>query len=140
MKKSIAFLVALLFAFCVNVPVMAVAIEEDSSVQPRWSYLNYIGGRIDISSSGIASVLATVQASGTVKKISAVVSLQQQKSGVWTEIKSWTVTRDTYIANVSKSWPVAHGYNYRIVVTGKAMSGSATLEQASYTANYGYFS
>ena len=38
-----------------------------------------------------------------------------------------------------KTWPVAHGYSYRLVVTGKAYSGSTLLESASYVTEYGYY-
>ena len=138
MRRPIAFL-AMLLLFCIGIPQAAFAATEDDAIQPRWTYLSTVGGNIDISSDAVATVTASVRAVGTVEKVSVVASLQQKRSGTWSEVKSWTVTRDSYSANMRKTWPVLRGYEYRVVITGKAMQGLRTLEQASHTVSYGYF-
>lgn len=75
-----------------------------------------------------------------VTKTSVTASLQQFKGGKWQEIKSWTITSNgTSTKLPEKSWALAHGYSYRVVVTAKAYGGATLLEQGSYTAGYGYF-
>lgn len=138
MRKPIAFL-AMLLVFCIGIPQMAFAAAEDDVIQPRWTYLSVVSGNIDISTDGVATVTASVRAVGTVEKVSVVASLQQKKSGTWSEIKSWTDTKDSYSINMRKTWPVLPGYDYRVVITGKAMQGLRTLEQANRVVDYGYF-
>ena len=138
MKKLGAMLLSIVM-LCVMVPgASAVA---DSGIQPMWDHICILGGTIDITSFGNAKVTANVRAySDDVTNTSVTGSLQQLKNNYWTEVKSWTVSSDGLSANLlTKTWPVAHGYSYRLVVTGKTYSGSTLLESASYVTEYGYY-
>ncbi|MCI9467598.1 MAG: hypothetical protein HFE99_11000 [Ruminiclostridium sp.] len=136
MKKSFSFLLAML-VLCISIPWAAAS----EPIQPMWSNLNSIYGTLSISNGGIAKVTAkAICKVGKAEKTSVRASLQQLKSGTWTEIKSWSATRDGLTASVpEKSWPVAHGYSYRLIVTGSAYQGLQLLEQGTYTKDYGFF-
>ena len=138
MKKLGAMLLSFVM-LCVMVP--GAAAVTDSGIQPMWDHLCILSGTIDITSFGNAKISATARAySDDVTKTSVTASLQQMKDNYWTEVKSWTAKNNDLYANLyDKSWPVAHGYSYRLVVTGKAYSGSTLLESASYVTEYGYY-
>lgn len=138
MKKLGAMLLSIVM-MCMMVPG-AVAVA-DSGIQPRWDHICILDGTIDITSFGNAKVTASARSyNNGVTKTSVTASLQQMKDNYWTEIKSWTATNNDLYANLyDKTWPVAHGYSYRLVVTGKAYSGNTLLESASYVTEYGYY-
>lgn len=138
MKRTFVFLTALLL-LCASVSWVSAA--PGDTVQPLWVYVNYVSGTIDISSGGMAKVSASTRMKPEkVQKTIITASLQQYEAGQWKEIKSWTASSSGTSAKLSeKSWPVAHGYSYRVVVTAKAYDGATLLEQGSYTASYGYF-
>ena len=138
MKRMATCLMALLL-LCALSPWGAAAQAE--GMQPLWTYVTKVIGTITISSGGTAKVTAEGAArSQGVTKTTVTASLQQFKDGKWQEIKSWTISSNGTSTKLSeKSWPVAHGYNYRVVATTKAYAGTTLLEQGSYTANYGYF-
>jgi len=138
MRRPIAFL-AVLLVLCVSIPWAAAV--DDIVIQPYWTYLRAITGEINISSDGIATVSGdSTSRIGNTEKMTLIVSLQQFNSKDWKEIKSWTVSRSGEAVSLSqRSWPVAHGYSYRIVITAKAYQGLSLLENGSKTVGYGYF-
>lgn len=138
MKKLGAILLSIAM-ICVMIP--GAAAVADLGIQPMWDHICILDGTIDITSFGNAKVSASARSyNNGVTKTSVTASLQQMKDNYWTEVKSWTATNNDLYANLyDKSWPVAHGYSYRLVVTGKAYSGSTLLESASYVTEYGYY-
>lgn len=138
MKRVSTFLMVLLL-LCAMTPWSSAA--QANEMQPLWMYVTKVTGTLDISNTGMAKVTAKGEANSKgVTKITVSASLQQLKGGKWEEVKSWTSSSDgTSVSLSEKSWPVAHGYSYRVVATTKAYNGTKLLEQGSYIANYGYF-
>lgn len=110
-------------------------------IQPRWSYILTIGGDIDISSFGTATVYGNGTARSTdVNKLVITLDLQQFINGNWETKKSWSQTSQLFSINTDDhSWAVAHGYSYRLYVTLKAYNGNKLLETGTGIFNYGYF-
>lgn len=134
MKKILAVLLSAVLLICLLCPYA-------SAVQPLWDYVTNITGTLDISSFGTATITASGTA-GTrgVTKCTVIASLQQLKNGSWTELKSWSDSSNSHAASLStKKWIVAHGYEYRLVITLKAYSDTELLEIGSGTINYGMF-
>lgn len=138
MKKCCSVL-AVILLLCATIPCAFAAQRAD--IQPLWVYLTQITSKLDISSKGVACVSAKATAKpGEVARMTMTVSLQQEVSGSWKEVKSWGASDNS--ASVSlpeKTWPVSHGYSYRAVITTKAYNENNLLEQASRIVNYGYF-
>ena len=137
-KRCFSFLLTAIL-FLTIIPWASAAMG--SEVQPMWTYVTSVAGKIDISANGTATISATGTADRKgVTKVTVTASLQQYNAGKWKEVKSWAATNDgTAVELTQKSWNVNHGYSYRVVVTAKAYSGTTLLEQGSSTENYGYF-
>lgn len=143
MKKNVrTVLIAMtaILAFCF-VPCTS-ARADDSDIALMWNYITSVNGELNISNVGVATVSGRGKAvENNVTKISVNMSLQQYKSNRWTEIKSWYTSANGKTASTgAKTYPVAHGYSYRCVVTVKAYKGNSVLETATKNVNYGYFS
>lgn len=112
-----------------------------ADIQPRWSYILTIGGDIDISSFGTATVYGNGTARSTdVNKLAITLDLQQYTNGKWETKKSWSQTSQLFSINTADySWAVAHGYSYRLYITLKAYNGNRLLETGTGIINYGYF-
>lgn len=138
MKKR---LLSMLLIIAVVLSFGASAVAANSySVQPRWNYLTFIDNNIDITSSGIAKIGTWADAtSSSATAINVTASLQQLKSSGWTEVKSWSETDMSRSYGFEKSWPVYHGYSYRLVTTAKVYVNGVLKETASLTTDYGYF-
>ena len=132
MKSAIS--VVIVFALLVVTASAAV-------IQPRWTYIASSVSSLDISDSGYATLYGGGSApSPNVNKVKAIVELQQFKNSKWETLNTWTATASGWSARTStKTWPVAHGYSYRLYVTLEAYNGSTLLESASQEYNYGYF-
>ena len=136
-KFGVALLSAVLFCTMAAGAFSAKAYD----IQPMWDYVTRVTGTIDIASNGTATITADGRAGhSSVTSTALTASLQQFKNGRWQEVKSWNnAASGTIVRLSSKTWPVAHGYSYRVVVTITAYQGSKALESASYTKDYGYF-
>lgn len=137
--KRVSTLAMVLLLICVMIPCGSAA--QANEMQPLWTYVTKITGTIEISNTGMAKVTAKgVANSKGVTKTTVTASLQQLKGGKWEAVKSWSSSSDgTSVSLSEKSWPVAHGYSYRVVTTVKAYAGTSLLEQGSSTRNFGYF-
>ena len=115
----------------------AAAVE----IAPRWTYVTEVRGTITISSSGTATVSAFGSAwTKNVDNVKLITSLQQNKNGKWETLHSWTVDSNSRTSSLTDStWPVSHGYSYRLYVSLDAYQGSTLLESGSFTKDYGRF-
>lgn len=134
MKKLLAVLLSVVLLICLLCPYA-------SAVQPRWSYVTDISGTLDISVFGTASITASGSATTRgVNNCTVIASLQQLKNGDWTELKSWSSSSNSHAASLdTKKWPVAHGYEYQLVITLEAYDDTKLLESASATISYGMY-
>lgn len=99
--------------------------EEDLIISPLWTYILDVWQTFDISSSGRAEIVATMDTKNSeVDSLKVVSNLQQLKDGSWTTIKSWTSTTESMSLILQKSWYVSKGYSYRLVTNYYAYSGS----------------
>ena len=123
--------------------VLALLVVSASAavVQPRWTYIAAIVSDLQISESGYATLFGGGQAPATnVNKVKVIAELQQFKNSKWNTLNTWTATGSGWSVRTStKTWPVAHGYSYRLYVTFEAYNGNTLLESASHTNDYGFF-
>ena len=136
MKKKIKVVLAAVLAFA-GLLGFATAAE----IAPRWSYVTAIDATLTISSGGTATVSGWGDAYTLgVDNVKPNASLQQLKNGSWSTITSWPVSSTTRSATLTKqTYPVAHGYSYRLNVTLEAYKGKTLLETVSQIDDYGYF-
>lgn len=92
-------------------------INNEESIMPIFTYINLINTSVDISKSGIATVMGSVKAIKT-EKVSTTVRLQQFKNNKWQTLYTWS-DEDKYSCTVERSRAVPKGYSYRTQVTGK---------------------
>lgn len=125
----------------VIVLTLLVVSASAAVIQPRWTYIASIVCSLDISDSGYATLYGGGSApSPDVNKVKVIVKLQQFKNSKWETLNTWTATASGWSARTStKTWPVAHGYSYRLYVTLEAYNGNTLLESASQPYNYGFF-
>lgn len=137
MKKKIKILLAAVLAIA-----GLLSFSMAAEIAPRWSYVTAIDGTLGISSNGTASVSAWGDAlTKGVDNVELTASLQQYKNGSWSTIKSWSASANSRLVTLAKqTYPVAHGYSYRLSITLKAYKGQTLLESGSTTREYGYFS
>lgn len=111
-----------------NMPVYNVGIT------PRWSYLNVIQGSLEVKD-GTAYINTRASADGTdVNKMKVTVNLQRVSSnGSVKTIKTWTTTKSSFIASLTKEWAVDTSYSYQIVITADAYIDGTLVETASHT-------
>ena len=112
-------------------------------VDPRWSYFTTVVGDIDISSSGKATIIATVSANRSkVDQVKATCNLQRLEGSTWKTIKSWSEESKAgapHIVALEKTYYLVKGYSYRIQVHSKAYMDGALKESITSTFDYGYF-
>ena len=125
----------------VIVLTLLVVSASAAVIQPRWTYIASIVCSLGISDSGYATLYGGGSApSPDVNKVKVIVKLQQFKNSKWETLNTWTATASGWSARTStKTWPVAHGYSYRLYVTLEAYNGNTLLESASQPYNYGFF-
>lgn len=112
-------------------------------MDPRWSHFTTVVGDLDITSSGKATVIATVSANRSkVDQVKVTCNLQKLEGGTWKNIKTWSETSDPktpHVVALEKTYYVAEGYSYRIEVKSKAYQGGVLQESITSTFDYGYF-
>lgn len=99
--------------------------RENSVISPLWTYILDVWQTFDISSSGKAEIVATMDTKNSeVDNLKIVSNLQQLKNGSWTTIKSWTSTTESTSLILQGTWYVSKGYSYRVVTNYYAYNGS----------------
>lgn len=109
-------------ALTLTMMIGLVFILNPSAVYARWNYLYDVNHSLSISSSGIASVYAFTEGYSTVSGVEVDAQLQQYKNNVWTTISpsSWTASATGIQVTLTKTYAVAHGYQYRLVTMHRA--------------------
>lgn len=112
-KRIITFIMLVLAVLSIAVPASAASENLDMEpVQPRYTYIDAVGAKISINSSGLASCTGVGYAKGTYDTVDLTVYLQQYKNGTWTTLQTWTGS-GTNMAVVSGEYYVYKGYKYR---------------------------
>ncbi len=134
-KHQLIRLFALSLSFILLISFTATATPR---IDPRWDYLIYISGFIDISNNK-ASIEVSADADPTdVDKIKATCSLQRL-DGSWKTLKTWTETDNSSSILYEKTYGVYSGYNYRLKITVYAYKDGKLLESATEYFDYGYY-
>ena len=112
-RKFATFLALALFAASVFIPASAAVYYEDiQQIQPRYTYIDAVGAKISISSSGKATCTGVGYAKDTYATVDLTVQLQQYLDGGWKTLEIWTGS-DVNMAVVSGEYYVYKGYKYR---------------------------
>ena len=113
MKKTVSVLLVVAMLFIMAFPAAATTIE--STIQPRWTYLNSVYAYLDINWLGIATCEGNAVAGSSVQ-LKTVVRLQQKLDSGWYTVESWSDT-GTGTAGTGGKIAVARGYDYRVTVS-----------------------
>ena len=111
-----------------GVPVAA----EETAVQPRYSYANYISASINLYTDGTANCYAYVNGYDDVTEIHIQMILQKSIKRRWTDMASWEGTWTKTYASLSRSTTVTTG-TYRVKAVYTIYSGSAYEEITAYS-------
>lgn len=142
MKKMVTlFLSVLMFsAMPINLYANDFAVQENPAVlaeiSPRFQNITSASSLLSISNSGVAAVSANLRALGC-EKTKIICNLQQQQSGGWTTLKTFSAEDNLSVLAMSGSWAVTKGYNYRIEVTFYAYRNGVSESTTQYY--YAYY-
>jgi len=128
MKKAISILLVLSLILALPTVAQAATIP----IMPLYTHISSITSGLSISSSGMASCSGQViHASGNHARL--VVTLQQQRNGVWQRFDEWETTGSTMVT-LGRDRAVTTGFRYRVVVTATIFDATGrVLETASRT-------
>lgn len=113
--------------------------QEDLVISPLWTYILDVWQTFDISSSGKAEIVATMDTKNSeTDSLKIVSNLQQLKNGSWTTIKSWTSTTKSTSLIIQGTWYVSKGYSYRLVTNYYAYNGSVVESTSRVSNSIGY--
>lgn len=116
MKKLISlFLIAFLLISTVSPVYAAPPAETESTIQPRWSYLDTVTAYLDINILGVATCEGSATARALVD-VKVTVRLQQLTDTGWSTIKTWSATNEG-CSSASGKYAVYSGYTYRTTVS-----------------------
>ena len=128
MKRITCVLLAVMLIATLAVPAMAV--EEESTITPRYSYIEGLSASLSINSWGLTDCYA----SGVAYRGDSMVftcSLQQYNGSYWTTVKSWTSTTKPS-ATIAKNYAVYSGYTYRVKASCSVYNSSGSLLESGY--------
>jgi len=123
MKRILSFVLVITLLTVLASPV--VAVETDSGISPRFTYISKVTTGLTISNAGVATCTANGCAPG-VGSVKIICRLQQYKNGAWTTIRTWTGT-GTNIASIAKTVAVYSGYTYRTYTSFYAYNSAGSL-------------
>lgn len=124
-RSVICSVMCVVLMITMNVWTGVSASAETKTVQPRFSYTNYVDASLAISTAGTAYCTAEVAGyDGITTKIKITMKLQQYIALQWTTIAEWTGTFYDSWGALSKTKTVYTG-RYRVKVNATVYSGSA---------------
>lgn len=101
-------------------------------IEPRMTSISFYSTELSISSDGIASVTGFVRGKSGVTSTYVKVTLQQNVSGNWVDVKSWEDSNSTRSTSVDETYLVSRG-TYRVTMTCSADGESKTVTSAERT-------
>ena len=123
MKRILCLILVLLLVMLSVTPVLAV--ESESSIMPRYSYIAQIYSGLQIGKLGLSACQANCYVMNA-DHIVLTVALRQYNGTSWTTVKTWTATDSSYAA-ISKNYAVPSGYTYCLRATCNVYNASGTL-------------
>ncbi|MDD4566180.1 MAG: hypothetical protein PHE79_11990 [Eubacteriales bacterium] len=129
MKKIISMSILAFWIVFLAVPAYAADGTQNAGIQgvvtPQFTYIAVLIPGLSIDSSGKATCSGMASAYNSSHTINLTVELQ--KSGDWSTIKSWSATAPgPHIADVYEDYYVVRG-TYRVCATAKVYNASGTL-------------
>ena len=126
MKRAISILLVAIIMFSAASPVYAVSpAESESSIQPRWTYLNTVSAYLNINVLGIATCEGSAIAN-VVQDVEVIVRLQQLTDTGWSTIKSWSAT-NAGASSAEGKYAVYKGYTYRTTVAAYVYDNNGNI-------------
>ena len=123
MKRILAMILAL--AMLASMLTLTVMADGETTIMPRYSYIDVINSSLSISKLGIASCNANSGYSGGASQ-KLICELQRYNGSSWTTVKTWTKTATTS-ALISKTYAVYSGYTYRLRTTCQVYNSAGTI-------------
>lgn len=126
MRRILSFALALILIMGTAIP--AFAVENESAVTPRYTYIARMSAVLEISRLGVANCGGScyVPDADTVK---FTCKLQRYEGSSWTTVKTWTDT-DAPTCGLSKYYAVSSGYTYRVRTTCSVYNASGVLVES----------
>ena len=139
MKRRILSLVALVLLMTSILVIPASAVDETSTVTPRYVNIMGFNASINVNSSGKASCYSFVETANTSYNIHLELTLQRYKDGYWTNVKTWSGD-GTGELEMDKSWYVTPGYYYRTAASATVRtSGGSYVEGVTIYSQSDYY-
>ena len=123
----LAMIVSMFSPFCLAVE----GNEVDEEIQPMYNVISSIAAGLKISSSGVASCIASLTGMSSPLTGKIIMELQQYSGGMWNTIMSWTESGSGGII-MEEYWTVPSGYSYRVRVTGNVYNANELLIESQY--------
>lgn len=110
--------------------------ELDITTYATWKQLSQTSNSFDISSTGVATMIADTQGRSNSTKVTVEMYLERLQNGTWTTVSgmSWSTssTSDFYIC-LDKTRTVMSGYNYRLRSEHSAKGPNGTEYDTVYS-------
>lgn len=126
MKRILCLILSLTLLMLAATPVLAV--ENENTVTPRYTYIGRIYSGLTINSLGLSACNANGLAP-TAASVKLTCKLQRYNGSSWTTVKTWTATGTDY-ASVSKNYAVYSGYTYRLSASFSVYNASGVLVES----------
>ena len=125
-KRFATLILALSIIFTMIIPATAA---EPQTVQPRMVGISNMAARLEISSSGKASCIATLYNNGTYDV--TIIILTQDG----TPIKSWTVPAQDQYNALERFYYVTSGHDYQVTVKAEVRSNGSLERRYSISSS-----
>lgn len=128
MYSLVCMVMSVVLLFSMNVWSGAIVSAEETTVQPRLSYTNYVITGLNITTSGVAYCTASAEGyDGITTKIHIEMKLQKYTVLWWSAVETWEGTFNNYYGALSTSKSIGSG-RYRVKAVYTVYSGSNSEE------------
>ena len=124
---TVMFILVLLIVCATVLPAAA----SQTTVQPRWTYLDFVSVVLDINALGVASCSGQAAVNST-NRIAVYVTLQQYTASGWVTIRSWSAT-GVGATQAAGQYAVARGYTYRVNAVAYVYDGRGNIIETGST-------
>lgn len=132
-KKILSVVMVIVLCCSLGLTANAQSIStSDSSIQPRYNYTATISTTLGNSNGTAKCSTSVVGYSDITTKIKITMTLQKKTLLWWSEVETWTVTANDYVASIAKSVSVNSG-KYRVKAEIVVYSGSASESITKYS-------
>lgn len=123
MKRILCLILVLLLVMLSVTP--ALAVENEATVMPRYSYIAKMYSGLQIGKLGLSACQANCYVENA-DHIVLTAQLRQYNGSSWTTVKTWNASGSNY-ASISKNYAVPSGYTYCLRVGCNVYNASGVL-------------